>query len=60
MSSIRVMKFGGTSLAGADRFRTVADIVTGACTSHRVCVVVSAMAGVTNLLLHGGRVPNRD
>jgi aspartokinase/homoserine dehydrogenase 1 len=60
MSSIRVMKFGGTSLAGADRFRTVADIVTGACATHRVCVVVSAMAGVTNLLLHGGRVPNRD
>jgi aspartokinase/homoserine dehydrogenase 1 len=59
-SAIRVMKFGGTSLAGADRFRTVADLVTEACATHRVCVVASAMAGVTNLLLHGGRVPNRD
>ncbi len=58
-SAIRVMKFGGTSLAGADRFRTVADLVGGACATHRVCVVVSAMAGVTNLLLHGGRVPDR-
>jgi aspartokinase/homoserine dehydrogenase 1 len=54
------MKFGGTSLAGADRFRTVADLVDEACATHRVCVVASAMAGVTNLLLHGGRVPNRE
>jgi aspartokinase/homoserine dehydrogenase 1 len=54
------MKFGGTSLAGADRFRTVADLVGEAYTTHRVCVVASAMAGITNLLLHGGRVPNRE
>lgn len=59
-SAIRVMKFGGTSLADADRFRTVADLVGQACATHRVCVVASAMAGVTNLLLHGGRVPNRE
>ena len=59
-SPIRVMKFGGTSLADADRFRTVADLVAAACATHRVCVVASAMAGITNLLLHGGRVPNRD
>jgi len=57
---IRVMKFGGTSLADADHFRTVADLTASACATHRVCVVASAMAGVTNLLLHGGRVPNRD
>ena len=60
MSPIRVMKFGGTSLASADRFRTVAELVSRARATHRVCVVASAMAGVTNLLLHGGRVPNRD
>ena len=59
-SPIRVMKFGGTSLADADRFRTVADLVAAACATHRVCVVASAMAGITNLLLHGGRVPNRE
>ena len=57
--AIRVMKFGGTSLAGAGRFRTVADLVAAARATHRVCVVASAMAGVTNLLLHGGRVPDR-
>jgi len=60
LQPIRVMKFGGTSLADAARFRTVADLVAPACTTHRVCVVASAMAGVTNLLLHGGRVPNRE
>jgi aspartokinase/homoserine dehydrogenase 1 len=54
------MKFGGTSLGDAERFRTVVDLVAQACATHRVCVVASAMAGVTNLLLHGGRVPNRD
>jgi aspartokinase/homoserine dehydrogenase 1 len=58
-SAIRVMKFGGTSLADADRFRTVADLVAAARATHRVCVVASAMAGVTNLLLHGGHVPDR-
>ncbi len=59
-SAIRVMKFGGTSLAGADRLRVVADLVAEARQTHRVCVVASAMAGVTNLLLHGGHVPNRE
>jgi aspartokinase/homoserine dehydrogenase 1 len=59
-SAIRVMKFGGTSLADADRFRTVADLVAAARASHRVCVVASAMSGVTNLLLNGGRVPGRE
>jgi aspartokinase/homoserine dehydrogenase 1 len=59
-SAIRVMKFGGTSLAGADRFRAVVELVRAARATHRVCVVVSAMAGITNLLLHGGRVPERE
>src|SRR5512133_1841268 len=55
---IRVMKFGGTSVAGAARLRTVADLVAAARTTHRVCVVASAMAGVTNLLVNEGRVPD--
>ncbi len=59
-TAIRVMKFGGTSLANAERFRTVAELVAAARATHRICVVVSAMAGVTNLLLHGGRVPDRE
>jgi aspartokinase/homoserine dehydrogenase 1 len=37
----------------------VTDLVATTCADHRVCVVASAMAGITNLLLHGGRVPDR-
>jgi aspartokinase/homoserine dehydrogenase 1 len=59
-SAIRVMKFGGTSLAGADRLRATVDLVAAARATHRVCVVASAMSGITNLLLHGGRVPDRE
>lgn len=59
-ASIRVMKFGGTSVADAGRIRSVADRVGEALLGHRVCLVASAMAGVTNLLTHGGRVPARE
>ncbi|HEX7081222.1 MAG TPA: bifunctional aspartate kinase/homoserine dehydrogenase I [Gammaproteobacteria bacterium] len=45
-----VHKFGGTSLADAECFRTVADIVTGA-GGGNLAVVVSAMRGTTDLLL---------
>ena len=59
-SAIRVMKFGGTSLGGAVRLRAAVELAAAARTTHRVCVVASAMSGITNLLLHGGRVPNRE
>jgi aspartokinase/homoserine dehydrogenase 1 len=49
----RVMKFGGTSLAGAERLRAVVDLVRAALAARRVLVVASAMAGVTDLLLAG-------
>ena len=52
--SLRVMKFGGTSLAGADRLRGVVTLVAEALEEERVCVVASAMAGVTNLLMVAG------
>lgn len=45
-----VMKFGGTSLAGAPRFRQVGSIVKRFARSQPV-VVVSAMAGVTDDLI---------
>ncbi len=49
----RVMKFGGTSVAGAERLRNVARLVGAALAEQRVLVVVSAMAGVTDLLVEG-------
>ena len=45
-----VMKFGGTSVGNADRFRQCAAIVGQAAKHDRVVVVVSAMAGVTDLI----------
>ena len=44
-----VMKFGGTSVADAERIRAVAGIVRDRMERHPV-VVLSAMAGVTDLL----------
>src|SRR5689334_19367210 len=46
-----VHKFGGTSLADADRYRAASDIVLSQRSGERVAVVVSAMSGVTNALI---------
>ena len=44
-------KFGGTSVADADRYRAVADILLSPESTSRTAVVVSAMSGVTNALI---------
>src|SRR5215217_5111734 len=46
-----VHKFGGTSLADANRYRAACEIVLSEQTGKRVAVVVSAMSGVTNALI---------
>ena len=47
-----VMKFGGTSMAGIERIRHVAQLVKReAEAGHRLAVVVSAMAGETDRLI---------
>src|SRR3954452_3546149 len=51
MSMWTVHKFGGTSLADADRYRAACDIVLSARSGEPVAVVVSAMSGVTNVLI---------
>jgi bifunctional aspartokinase / homoserine dehydrogenase 1 len=45
-----VMKFGGTSVGGAERFRECAEIVARAARQDSIVVVVSAMAGMTDLI----------
>jgi bifunctional aspartokinase / homoserine dehydrogenase 1 len=45
-----VMKFGGTSVGNAERIRQCSAIVAQAAKRDRVVVVVSAMAGVTDLI----------
>jgi bifunctional aspartokinase / homoserine dehydrogenase 1 len=49
--SLRVMKFGGTSVGDADCVRRAAAIVQSAAAQGPVVVVVSAMSGVTNRLI---------
>jgi bifunctional aspartokinase / homoserine dehydrogenase 1 len=46
-----VHKFGGTSLADADRYRAACEIILSETSGKRVAVVVSAMSGVTNALI---------
>tara|TARA_R110002072_G_scaffold242564_13_gene401465 strand:+ start:7528 stop:8808 length:1281 start_codon:yes stop_codon:yes gene_type:complete len=54
-----VMKFGGTSMAGTERIRRVANIVRKQATGgNQVAVVVSAMAGETDRLINFCREAN--
>ncbi len=46
-----VMKFGGTSVGNAERMKRVAEIVSEHATRAEVVVVVSAMGGVTDMLI---------
>jgi bifunctional aspartokinase / homoserine dehydrogenase 1 len=50
-SSLRVMKFGGTSVGDATCIARAAAIVRSAASTGPVVVVVSAMSGVTNRLI---------
>ncbi len=48
--SMKIYKFGGTSLGSAKRIRNVADIIAGAAGDEKIIVVVSAFHRVTDLL----------
>ncbi|CAL5225186.1 g7969 [Coccomyxa viridis] len=48
------MKFGGSSLASAERIREVAEIICSF-PEHYPCIVLSAMGKTTNLLLQAGQ-----
>ncbi len=56
---MRVVKFGGTSLATPARIRAVAKIVVAAARRESVIMVASAFGGVTNQLLHAARLAER-
>lgn len=56
-----VIKFGGTSVGGGAAFSRAASIAAEAARGRPVAVVVSAMSGVTNLLLgHASGVVDTD
>ena len=57
-NELLVQKFGGTSLADLRGFNASADVIESYVAAWRVIVVLSAVKGVTDLLLsryrHGG------
>jgi aspartokinase/homoserine dehydrogenase 1 len=57
---LRVLKFGGSSLAAPARVRAVGRIVVDAAEAGPAVVVVSAFHGVTNQLLDCARQAERD
>ncbi len=57
---MRVMKFGGTSVGDAARFRAASDLVINAVVETRVFVVVSAVSGVTNTLVEAAAKAAED
>src|SRR5271170_5856971 len=62
-SSLRVMKFGGTSVGDAGCIARAAEIVKSAAAQGPVVAVVSAMSGVTNRLIqaaHGAEAGNKE
>ena len=56
---MKVMKFGGSSLATSSRIKDVARLVVDAARKDAVVVVVSAFQGVTNDLLACARLAER-
>jgi len=52
---MKVMKFGGSSVADADRIRAVAGLVRESARDGRVVVVLSALQGITDLLVAAAR-----
>ena len=56
---MRVLKFGGSSLATPDRIRNVARIVLDEAGHEPIIVVVSAFQGITNQLLECARLAER-
>src|SRR3989442_1947443 len=56
---MRVLKFGGSSLATPDRIRDVGRIVRNTVNGSPAVIVVSAFQGVTNQLLECARLAER-
>jgi aspartokinase/homoserine dehydrogenase 1 len=56
---MRVLKFGGSSLANQDCIKKVSEIVQAAGKKQKIAVVLSAMKGVTDLLINSAREAER-
>ncbi|HLZ89928.1 MAG TPA: aspartate kinase, partial [Puia sp.] len=52
---MQVLKFGGSSVANADNINRVVALVRQALTKDRTILVVSALGGVTDMLIHAAQ-----
>src|SRR5258708_39786530 len=52
---MQVLKFGGSSLAKADNINKVVELVRQAMTKDRTILVVSALGGITDMLIQAGQ-----
>ncbi|MEX1383190.1 bifunctional aspartate kinase/homoserine dehydrogenase I [Lutibacter sp.] len=53
---MKVLKFGGSSVASSENINKVISIVKDSANKNKVAVVVSALGGVTDLLLEAGNL----
>ncbi len=51
---MKILKFGGSSVASSENINKVINIVKESSSKHKIAVVVSALGGVTDLLLKAG------
>jgi aspartokinase/homoserine dehydrogenase 1 len=56
---MQVLKFGGSSVANAENIRKVANILSEAVKKEKTVVVVSALGGITDLLLQCGTLAGK-
>jgi len=52
---MQVLKFGGSSVANAENINKVIALVRQALTKHRTILVVSALGGITDMLIHAAQ-----
>jgi aspartokinase/homoserine dehydrogenase 1 len=53
---MKVLKFGGSSLKDAEKIRHVVSIIKDQARADRICVVLSAMRGITDDLISAARI----
>ncbi|HVU94935.1 MAG TPA: bifunctional aspartate kinase/homoserine dehydrogenase I [Puia sp.] len=52
---MQVLKFGGSSVANAENINKVIALVSQALVKHRTLLVVSALGGITDMLIHAAQ-----
>ena len=53
---MQVLKFGGTSVANGENINKVVDLVQAALTKDSTILIVSALGGITDVLIRAGEL----